>query len=274
MLNRARRQAAENAAAERRHREEVGWARKAVDLARQNRNLQLVAIMIALAAIVISAFLTWPQSPKAMLAHARITLVPFDRNALIPRQIRSLPSPPPYPAIDAGDHCPIWWKTWFPVERAAPDADPLIEVSAPKSTSVTITEAQFHVYRVYRPTAISYVQCVYGAGPEGGTLLFVNLNRPNATPTIVSDMGTTVRLSMPVAVINVGAGHTEYIEISPSGSGHEIYAWSITLTTVVDQHAAVVHFGSPQDPLRSWFGPLPRRDYDYSFANHKWQIAK
>ena len=100
------------------------------------------------------------------------------------------------------------------------------------------------------------IKCVYGAGPVPGTLLNVNLDRPNAPPTIVSDAGQSVPLAMPYAVINIDAGHTEYVAVTPAGSGR-FYEWSVKLTVVVDQHPRTYSFGSAAQPLRSWLGRPP-----------------
>jgi hypothetical protein len=161
------------------------------------------------------------------------------------------------------------------VQQGAADAEwpPLIEISAPKTAAVTITAASIQVYKAYRPAAVTKIQCVYGAGPIPGTLLNVNLDRPNAPPTIVSDSGQDVPMAMPYAVISVDAGHTEYIAVTPAGSG-QFYEWSVKLTVVVDQHSQTYSFGSAARPLHSWLGPAPARSYDYDFGTRSWRAVE
>jgi len=177
--------------------------------------------------------------------------------------------------VQSGDHCRLWWDNWFPREGAAPNPSYLlIEISAPEHADVAVTGASLRVFRSYKPSAVSYIQCVYGAGMVPGTLMNVNLSRPNAEPTIVSDAGTAVPiLSMPDAVINVAPGHTEYVKIIPTGD-KRLYEWSIALIVVVDQKKSVIRFGSEQDPLRSWFGIAPSQAYDYSMTSHSWNVVK
>jgi hypothetical protein len=43
----------------------------------------------------------------------------------------------------------------------------------------SVIAASIQVYKACRPDAVTRVQCVYGAGPVPGTLLNVNLDRPN-----------------------------------------------------------------------------------------------
>jgi hypothetical protein len=256
---------------ERRHLEEIRWARKGVELAKQNRDLQVIAILMAIVGILVAAVLAWPSSPSPVPGKANITLVPLLKDAIISRPVEQLPSPPPYPGNEAADHCSRWWKGWFIKQQAIPSpANTLVQISAPANSDVTVTSASFRVFRSYKPLVISYIRCFDGGGPVPGTLLSASLSHPGESPTIVSDSGQAVPLSMPNAVINITAGHTEYVDISPTGDSL-IYEWSVTLTTVVDQHSTTTVFGSARHPLRSWLGSTPSPAYDYFLPANSWR---
>ncbi len=270
MFFRRRIKKAEDAATERRHLEDIGWARKGIELAKQNRNLQVVAIFVAVLGIIVAVVSAWPASPSQASGKTRITLIPLLKDAILPHSVSRVPPPPAYPGNETADHCALWWKKWFIRQQAsAYPSNVLVEVSAPADADATITSARLSVFRSYKPPAISFIRCFTGGGPVPGTLLNINLDHPGARPTIVSESGQAVPLAMPDAVINIAAGHTEYLDISPSGSGR-IYEWSITLSVVVDQHSTFTVFGSRQHPMRSWLGAPPSPAYDYSVKKRAW----
>jgi hypothetical protein len=230
------------------------------------------ALSLAAAGIVVFALHPWRSAATASVALAQLSLVTPDRNAIIPESATALGVPPAYPESQKEDHCSLWWSRWL-VQQGAADAGspPLIEISAPGTAAATVTAASVEVYRAYRPQAVTEVECVYGAGAEPGTLLNVNLDRPNAPPTIVSDSGQEVPMAMPYAVISVDASHTEYIAVTPAGSG-QFYDWSVKLTVVVDQRSRTYSFGSAARPLHSWLGPRPTRAYDFDFSTRSWRV--
>ena len=262
--------------AERRHREERRWALRNIELAQQNRNLQLTAIIMAAIGVLVTILLAWPSSPKHATPKAKVTLVPVAQNAVIPSPISRISSPPPYPAKDIIDHCGDWWTSWLTRQEAAPaPPDLFVEISAPANANATVTSASLKIIRAFVPPKVSHIRCLVTGGATPGTLLYVNLVHPANRPTIVSDTGETVPLlSMPDAVINISAGNTEYINISPTGKLGWFYAWSVTLTVVVDQRSTAITFGSKRHPLFSWFGSTSSLSYDYSFAHHSWEKVR
>jgi len=167
----------------------------------------------------------------------------------------------------------VWWKGWLTQRHAVELAPRLLEVSAPAKADVTIASASVEVFRAFTPRELTLVQCVYGGGgPSPGTLLRVDLARPSTLPTIVADNGAMTPLSMPNAVINVGAGQTEYVAVSPNGRAY-LYEWAITLHLVVDQRDEAVVLGSRSRPLRSWLGKEPAVAYDYDFQARRWRAV-
>ncbi len=234
-----------------------------------------VAVIAAVVAAGVAVFAWQPwkaTGTAAAVEHAQLRLVTPVRNAIVPKPVAGLGAPPAYPPGQKEDHCSLWWAHWL-VQQGAADADwpPLIEISAPKTTAITVTGASIQVYKAYRPTAVTGIQCVYGAGPVPGTLLNVNLDRPNASPTIVSDAGQDVPLAMPYATISIDAGHTEYVAVTPAGTRGQFYEWSVKLTVVVDQHSQTYSFGTAARPLHSWMGQAPAHAYDYNTSTHSWQ---
>jgi hypothetical protein len=224
------------------------------------------------AAIIVGATVwqPWKASGSGTRAvHARLSLTTPNANAVIPKPLTALGSPPVFSRAQVQDHCPAWWAHWFVQQGAAQMGGPLIEVSAPAKADATITGASVKIYKAYRPAAASLIQCLHGAGPTPGTLLNVNLDRPSARPTIVSDLGREVPMAMPDAVININPGHTEYVVVAPAGSD-KLYEWAVKLRVVVDQRTQVYSFGSASSPLRSWLGPQPARAYDYDTATRSW----
>jgi hypothetical protein len=214
----------------------------------------------ALATILGGLVLGWFSSPNSGIPvpRALVKLINYPLNAVIPDPISKVPVPPTYPIDEETDHCDIWWGNWFIREGASPDPPSLIiQVSAPVSADVTVIAARARIFHAYKPKATSFIECTGGGGPIPGTLLNIDLAHPDAAPTIVSDIGTAVPLSMPGAVINIDPGHTEYINVVPHGTGR-FYDWSVELTVIVDQHTESIVLGSPQHPLRSWLGPIPR----------------
>jgi hypothetical protein len=230
--------------------------------------------VVTLVAVLTATALVWqPWSHTAAVAQAKVTLVTNTRNAVIPTSVAELSAPPVYPPAQAGDHCAAWWANWLPQQHAAQaDIDPLVQISAPASADVTVTDARVQVYRTYKPANLSSVTCVTGAGPRIGTLLKVDLDRPHAKPIIVADDGRfEPLLSIPNAVINVDPGHTEYIDVNPQGTTTLFYEWSVQLTVVVDQRSQTFAFGSPRRPLVSWLGTAQITSYDYDFTTHAWK---
>ena len=254
-------------------REALRKADQGLELARKNNRLQAAAVSLAALAIVVTVVIFWqPWSNGAQLpAHALVQLV-SPHNALIPKRIDQIGVPPSYSAGESGDHCGIWWKSWFAEQGAAATNNPTIEISAPQNADVTVTSASIRIYGSYKPSALSFIECLHGAGPSPGTLLNVNLNHPNANPTIVSDSGQLTPLAMPNAVINIAPGRTEYVALTPTGTRNELYSWAVRLRIIVNQQSQTFIFGTPGKPLRSWFGPILSKQYDYSFRTNSWQV--
>lgn len=204
---------------------------------------------------------------------ARLQLLPRSHNAVVPKGIADLPVPPRYPTSARQDHCGSWWRGWLDELHAAEASSvPTIAISAPVRAPVTVTAARVRVFRTYLPKAVSYVMCLYGAGPSPGTLLGTDLTRPNARPTIVADDGREEPLAMPNAVITVGRGQTEYVAVTPKGQPR-MYEWAVSLSLVVDQQPQTVSFGSAQHPLRSWLGRMPSKSYDFDFQARAWKAG-
>jgi hypothetical protein len=159
-----------------------------------------------------------------------------------------------------------------PAERAERRIDnPTIGVSAPQGADATVVSASIEVYRSYKPVNLMLIDCPHGAGMVPGTYLNINLDHPNAYPTIVSDSGQLAPLEMPGAVINIDPGHTEYISVQPSGHRGMLYSWSMGLVIVANQKQEQFTFGSPTNPLRSWFGPIPSNAYDFDMQARSWR---
>jgi hypothetical protein len=272
---RRRRTRPERDEAERHSREQLAEARKANEYARQNRNFQALAIIVAIAGIIATVLLVWQPWSESSAPHARIALFSATQNAVIPRDILQIPSPPAYPGGERSNHCGAWWRNWFAYESAAPvPTNFYIEISAPTSADATVTAASVHVFRSYVPRAMSFILCNTGAGLVSGTILNVNLARPYEKATIVSDIGEAVPLlSMPDAVINIDPGHTEDINITPRGDDR-FYQWSLSLTIVIDQHSQSFTIGSAEHPLCSWFGITPSLAYDYFQKSHSWRALE
>jgi hypothetical protein len=272
---RLRRVRSEHDDAERYSREQLAEARKANKYAVQNRNFQVLAIIVAIAGIVATVLLAWQPWSGSPEPEAQITLLPASPNAIIPKGISKIPPPPAYRGSEVSNHCATWWHGWFARESAAPiPANSVIEISAPMSADATVTAASVHVFRSYAPQAMSFILCNRAAGAVAGTILNVNLARPYERATIVSDIGKEVPLlSMPDAVINIDPGHTENINITPRGD-NRFYQWSLSLTVVVDQHSQSFTLGSTEHPLRSWLGITPSSAYDYFQRSHSWQAVE
>lgn len=235
-----------------------------------------IVITGAIATILGGLVLGWFSSPKSGTPApvALVKLVNFSLNAVVPIPISKVSVPPAYPIDEEANHCDVWWNNWLEHEDASPDPpDPMIQVSAPASADVTVIAARVRIFHAYKPQAVSFIECTAGGGPIPGTLLNIDLTHPGAIPTVVSDIGTAVPLSMPGAVINIDAGQTQYINVVPRGR-NEFYDWSVTLTVIVDQNTETFVFGSAHNPLRSWLGPTPHRGYDYSMRGHSWQILR
>lgn len=271
-------------AEERRHREALEIDRKilrhaeeSAELAKKSNRGQLVALLVGSVLTVLTIVATflvtlqpWKSGPVPSQVRAVVQLIPA-RNGIIPKPISAISVPPSYPPSQSDDHCTGWWKKWFGQQRAAPVDDPTIRISAAQGADATVVSASIEVYRSYKPAALTFIDCMHGAGPVPGTYLNVNLDRPNAYPKIVSDSGQLTPLKMPGAVININPGHTEYISLQPSGHRGMLYSWSIRLVVVVDQKQEKFTIGSPANPLRSWVGPIPSNVYDYSMQTHSWQ---
>jgi hypothetical protein len=249
-------------------------AERGIELATQNKRVQVIATIVAVIGILITVVLAWQPWSRPSVPHAQIALVPSAHNAVIPKSIRELPAPPTYPADQIGDHCGAWWNTWFVEQGAAEQWVPTIEISAPANADITVANARVRVFKSYKPADLSYVKCLSGAGPYSGTRLNVDLDHPNAKPTIVADDGRDQPLSIPNAVINIDRGHTEYVAVYPRG-GDQFYEWSLELQLVVDQRSSTVVYGSQDKPLRSWLGvDNNHAAYDYDYSTNSWRIAQ
>ncbi len=239
---------------------------------RQNKNIQIVGAVVGVIGLVLAVLVAWqPWSRGSPAALAR--LVPRTHNAVIPSGIAQVTTPPQYSPDLSADHCDLWWRSWFEEQAAAEDAVPTIEISAPSSAGVTVTSATIHVFRSYTPSNLSYVECVHSAGPMPGTLLNVNLDRPDDPPTLVADDGSDRPLSMPDAVIDIGPGRTELLAVTPRGMPR-LYEWSVDVGVIVNQRRQTFTFGSATDPLRAWLGKRPTNSYDYNLASRSWEPVK
>jgi hypothetical protein len=222
--------------------------------------------VLALIGVIVPVLIFW--RPWSSAAAARVSLLPLAHNAVVPAGIDSLRTPPAFPSGSADDHCAVW-RDWFGEHGAAELSVPTIEISAPADAYVTVTSASVHVFRSYQPASLTSIMCLHGAGPSAGTLLNFDLDRPNATPTVVADDGSDHPLSFPTAVITIPRGQTQYVAVTPRGSAL-MYEWSVDLHLVVDQREQAVSFGS-RDHLRSWLGPVPSQYFDYSPQTHSWE---
>lgn len=218
-----------------------------------------------------------PSTPShAKSAHAAaVMLSPSNGIALIPKPIAGVPDPPPYANTEAGDHCGLWWKGWFQQQHAASLYLPsFVEVSAPRGDPVTITRIFAHVFRAYKPTGISIIECVApAAGPISGTIVSLDLDHPSVLPT-VSTSGGGHPMPLPEAAIAINPGHTEYLSLAPKGA-RGFYEWSATLQFTVNQRTETREEGSLAHPLRSWLGSIPtvNNGYDYDTRNRSWRIV-
>jgi hypothetical protein len=251
-------------------------ARVAVQTAGQSRRSRLVFVSAVLVVLVmtstIAGLLAWhaqAASSPAPAVRAEMNLSSGVRNAVLPAPIDQVPAPPPYPGDAMSDHCGLWWQGWFPSQHAADEVPPTIAVAAPVRAGVTIVGASVHVFRSYQPPGVSFIMCLHGGGPIAGTLLTVDLSRPDVAPTVVADDGSDKPLSLPGAVIDVPAGQTQYVVVTPHGEP-TFYEWSLTLRVIVDQRPATFTFGSREHPLLSWLGIVPTQAYDYDLQRHVW----
>jgi len=259
------------------NREILRRAEENAKLAEKSNRGQLVGLVVGsvlavlgIAATVLLTLQPWKSDSVPPQVRAVVKLV-VARNGIIPKPISAVSAPPSYPSSQSADHCAGWWMKWFGQQGAASIDDPTISISAPQDADVTVVSASIEVYQLYKPADLSFIMCLHGAGPVPGTFLNVNLDRPNAYPTIVSDAGQLTPLEMPGAVINIDPGHTEYITVQPSGRRGILYSWSVELVIVVNQQQEKFAIGSPMNPLRSWFGSIPSNAYDYDMQTHSWQ---
>jgi hypothetical protein len=202
---------------------------------------------------------------------AIVKLVPASTNGVIPKPISAISVPPSYSPSQSDNHCAGWWKKWFGLQKAAAVDGPLVRISAPQGADATVVSASIQVYGSYKPSDFSYIACAHGAGLAPGTNLYVNLDRPNDYPKIVSDAGQLTPLEMPGAVINIDPGHTEYISVLPTGRRGILYSWSVQFTVIINQQQEEFTFGSQKNPMRTWFGSIPPNAYDYSLQARSWQ---
>lgn len=271
-------------AEERRHREALEInrellrrAEESAELAKKSNHGQLVGFLVGtvlalltIAATVLVAVQPWKSDPVPSQARADVHPI-ASRNGVIPKPVNAISAPPSYQPSQAADHCAAWWQRWFVQQGAAPVDNPTLSISAPQGADATVVSASIEVYRSYKPANLTYIECLHGAGMVPGSYLNVNLDRPNAYPTIISESGQLTPLEMPGAVINIDPGHTEDISVQPSGHRGMLYSWSLRLAIVVNQRQERFTFGSPTNPLRSWFGPIPPNAYDYDMQMHSWQ---
>ncbi len=253
-------------------RDTLELARRSEAITRGSRNAQIFAAFVAVIAVLV-AVLAWRPWAGTAIAHATLKLLPPSRDAVIPKPISQVSTPPPYSADLASRHCGVWWRSWL-VEQGAAEVPtrPLIEVSAPAGVDVTIAGAKIRIFRAYTPSQLSLIECfrAAGGGPAPGTLLEVDLAHPDAAPTIVADDGSNQSLSLPDAVINVEPGHTEFIAVTPHGD-HRFFEWSLELRAVIDKRSERFVFGTRSRPLRSWLGSLPAAGYDYDMSGRAWR---
>jgi hypothetical protein len=229
------------------------------------QKLIALAGFLSVLVAVLALWRPWAHAPPV----ARATLVPSSQNAIIPKSISARTEPPTYSPSESGDHC-AKWNAWFATERAAQSFyPPEIAVSAPVTADVTVTNVTTHVFGSFVPAALAQILCVRGAGPIPGTELTLNLTSPSTRPTVAPEGGGKP-LPMPGAVINVDAGHTEYISVIPRGVPR-FYEWSVTLYLTVNQHPETRIIGSPSHPLRTWLGTNPTESYDYDVPTRSWR---
>jgi len=251
------------------HEESLAIAKDGTNLQRSGNRLQKIAIVIAVLGILTMTVIAWAPWSKPAPVYAAVRILQ-GTNAIIPSPIISVSVPPRYPSQQSDDHCGRWWNGWFQSEDASALKVPTVEISAPVGAAAAVVSATVRVFHSSVPHALSTISCVSGAGPSPGTLLNVDLDRPNALPTIVSDDGSNVALSVPNAVISIPAGQTEYVAITPTGS-KRWYEWSVSLDVVVNQQTTSYAFGNLKSPLMSWLGPMPAISYDFDFASHSWR---
>ena len=243
---------------ERRHQEDLTWAQKAFSVARQNRNAAILGVIATLVVALIPVI--WDivgNSPVPQILKARtqleFCLLRRDRSA------SSFENAKAAAIRHAGSiplNCDRWLSGWLARDGGAPiPGGPVIQISSPRNADATVTNVSVNIFRSYRPSVTSYINCVSGAGAVAGTFVHVDLQDLAVLPTLTS-LANPRPLAMPGAVDNIDPGHTEYLQIVPKASAG-FYEWSVTLTIVVDQHATRYTFGSTSRPLRTWFGPTP-----------------
>jgi hypothetical protein len=238
-----------------------------------------IAIFVVTVLGVAVALLAW--HPWSGTANARAVASPARviGNVIIPKPIGDISAPPPYPIDQAQDHC-AQWNHWFEGQGAAEPGGGLgVEILAPSQAAVAITGVTVHVFRSYKPRGLSYIKCderpPVGYDLVPALAMGLSLAHPSAAPTINSGGVTGDRVqsfaSPSGALIRVLAGTTERLHLVPSGSRVRMYEWSVDLSAVVNQRRETLQVGSAREPLRSWFGPNPRRAYDYDLAKHAWR---
>lgn len=216
-----------------------------------------------------------PQTAPDPTPTAVVSLSPTGGIAVIPKPIADVSTPPAYSSTETDDHCEPWWKGWFQQEHAASlNLPPFVSVSAPTGASITITHVFTHVFRAYKPSGVSDIECLSGAGPIPGTIVTLDLDHPSVRPTVATAGGNNP-MPLPEAAININPGHTEYLSLVPHGV-RGFYEWSATLEITVDQRTTSHQIGSSSHPLRSWLGFGSARTvnagYDYSVATHSWRL--
>jgi hypothetical protein len=207
---------------------------------------------------------------------AAVRLGPSIGVAAIPKPIADVTTPPSYTGAEAGDHCGLWWKGWFQQQHAASlNLPPYVEVSAPQNDPVTITRIIAHVFHAYKPSGISLIECLRGAGPIPGTIVSLDLDHPSVLPTVGTSDDNSKPMPLPDAAIAIDPGHTEYLSLVPKGT-RGFYEWSATLQFTVNQKTETREVGSLKQPLRSWLGfgsaPTVNAGYDYDVATRSWRL--
>jgi hypothetical protein len=234
---------------------------------RWERVAALSAAVVAVCTVVGLILANSSGGPPAPVA--RVRLIRPANDAFVPQPVGLLPRPPGFPPAAKNDHCPQW-RGWLDRIGAAVTAPPMVEISAPSSAPVTVTRARFGVYRSFRPTHLSFIMCVLGAGPYPGTILLRGLDNPSAPSTLIPD-GSDRQFKLPPATFRVAPGATEVLVLEPDGHTPRFYDWGAHLELVVDQRHQQVDLGSPAHPLRSYLGSAAGvPSYDYDPLHHKW----
>jgi hypothetical protein len=231
----------------------------------------IVAVPIAIIGIVLAVVSAGGDDHRSQRLKARVAVLPTDSNAVVPKAVADLPAPPSYREALGVDRCHSLWLAWLPSQRAAPVGQPpAVQLSAPRNANVAVTAARARVFRSYAPRHVTEIRCTLGAGPVPGTRIDLNLDRPGEPPTIVSESGRDVPLSLQRAVIDIPRGQTQPVAVYSHGR-KRFYEWSVELELVVDQRPQRVVLGSPGAPLRSWLGALPSPVYDFDARTHQWR---